>query len=457
MTAALWLPGMLLLHAALIATPAQAGVELRVEARPITDDIESFVRVTDDATGDPVEGLTVDDFTVTLDGVTISASTFTSPPAQSTQRVSIVFVMDYSNSVQDVARDAVESAVTNFINAMTNGDMAAIIKFNRTSGVVLVREFTEIDQSTGTQALIDAVTLDHPGTGSPVLDAINLATDHFVASASTLPPGPRAIILVSDGGNNNSRATQSAVVANANDNGLAIFTVGVGDIEQFGGLELLTSLAADTGAAYLPAPSDAEIEEAYVTISELLNSEYLLTIPFDAITDCNSHTLEVAVTDQATSGSATFARCDTTPDPFSFADQTDVGRSVVLTSNTETITGIDAPARITVAGGQYSIGCSDTFVTDEGTISENETVCVRHTSSSGFSTTQNTTLTVGGVSSTFTSTTAAEPPPAASGGGGGATGIATLFLGLAALVFRRRRQSSVPESIPAVPAIASEA
>src|SRR6185295_18211537 len=45
------------------------------------------------------------------------------------------------------------------------------------------------------------------------------------------------------------------------------------------------------------------------------------------------------------------------------------------------------------------------FTTDPGTISDGQTVCVRHSASSANSTTVNTTLTVGGVSDTFTTTT----------------------------------------------------
>jgi len=46
---------------------------------------------------------------------------------------------------------------------------------------------------------------------------------------------------------------------------------------------------------------------------------------------------------------------DTTPDAFSFTPVTGVAPSSMQTSNTVTITGINAPAAVTVAGGTYSI------------------------------------------------------------------------------------------------------
>lgn len=98
---------------------------------------------------------------------------------------------------------------------------------------------------------------------------------------------------------------------------------------------------------------------------------------------------------------------DTTPNAFSFINQTNVAVSTVVTSAAVTITGIDAAAAISVTGGTYSIGCGATFTNAPGTISNNQSVCVRHTSAATASTATNTGLTVGGVVGGFTSTTAA--------------------------------------------------
>lgn len=98
---------------------------------------------------------------------------------------------------------------------------------------------------------------------------------------------------------------------------------------------------------------------------------------------------------------------DTTPAAFSFADQAGVATGSEITSAPVTITGIDAAAAVTVAGGTYSVGCTATYVSTPGTIGNGQTVCVRHTSAATAATATNTTLTVGGVSDVFTSTTAA--------------------------------------------------
>lgn len=97
---------------------------------------------------------------------------------------------------------------------------------------------------------------------------------------------------------------------------------------------------------------------------------------------------------------------DTTPAAFTFVDQTGVATSSEITSAPVAITGIDAAATVTVAGGTYSVGCTATYVSTAGTIGNNQTLCARHTSSAAAATATHTTVTVGGVSDTFTSTTA---------------------------------------------------
>jgi hypothetical protein len=101
---------------------------------------------------------------------------------------------------------------------------------------------------------------------------------------------------------------------------------------------------------------------------------------------------------------------DTTPDPFSFTDQTGVTRSAVVTSSAITVQGIDAAASITVTGGEYDINGSDSFTTSSGTVNNGDTVRARHTASASYSTATNTVITIGGsTSDTFTSTTEADP------------------------------------------------
>lgn len=102
------------------------------------------------------------------------------------------------------------------------------------------------------------------------------------------------------------------------------------------------------------------------------------------------------------------ALADTTPDPFSFVDQSGVALSSMITSDPVTITGIDAASAITVTGGTYSIN-GGAFTSDPGTVESGDEVRARHTSSASYSTATNTVVTIGGVSDTFRSLTLADP------------------------------------------------
>lgn len=131
---------------------------------------------------------------------------------------------------------------------------------------------------------------------------------------------------------------------------------------------------------------------------------------------------------------------DFVPNAFGFTTQTGVAPNAVLTSEAVTIGGLGHQTAISVRGGEYSLGCTNSFTGAPGEISNGQSVCLRHTSAAGYSASVTTTLTIGGVSGSFTSTTAAAP--ASGGGGGGALGV----LGVGALFglagWRRRQRGS---------------
>ena len=105
------------------------------------------------------------------------------------------------------------------------------------------------------------------------------------------------------------------------------------------------------------------------------------------------------------------ATVDSTPNSFDFTNQTGVTRSSTRTSaNTVTIAGMDsgASATVTVSGGTYSKN-GGSYSSSNTTASNGTTFTLRHTSSSSYSTSVTTTLTVGGVSGSFVSTTEAAP------------------------------------------------
>jgi hypothetical protein len=99
---------------------------------------------------------------------------------------------------------------------------------------------------------------------------------------------------------------------------------------------------------------------------------------------------------------------DTTPDAFAFTDQTEVTPSSVCTSHPITVSGIDAPAAISVSGGDYSIN-GGAFTSAPGSVSNADQVRARVTASASWSTGVTATVTIDTVSDGFTATTSAAP------------------------------------------------
>lgn len=98
---------------------------------------------------------------------------------------------------------------------------------------------------------------------------------------------------------------------------------------------------------------------------------------------------------------------DTTPNAFSFTATTAAERSTIQVAADITIAGINSAAPISINGGSYRIN-SGAYTSAAGTVNTGDTVTVRHTSSSSFSTAVTNTLTIGGVSAGFMSTTEAQ-------------------------------------------------
>jgi hypothetical protein len=134
-----------------------------------------------------------------------------------------------------------------------------------------------------------------------------------------------------------------------------------------------------------------------------INAGQSVTLRMTASSSCATTTsVTVTIASVARSFSVTTIPCDTTPDALQlFVPQAFAEPGSVRTSNTITVTGINAPIPISVVGGSYSIGCTASFTTAPGTIANNGTVCVRQTASMSENTLTSATLTVGPFSQPF--------------------------------------------------------
>ena len=140
------------------------------------------------------------------------------------------------------------------------------------------------------------------------------------------------------------------------------------------------------------------------------NGTCTLTVTFTpgASSTAKAGSLALGFNSQTIALSGTGVAPDSTPDAFTFTASTGVVNGAVATSNTVTITGINTPASISVAGTATGHQCSiagGAWGTCSGTISNNQTIAVRHTTSSSYATSTTSVLSIGGVSGTYTATT----------------------------------------------------
>jgi hypothetical protein len=196
-----------------------------------------------------------------------------------------------------------------------------------------------------------------------------------------LDPVPDAFAFASVNGVARGSLVQSAATTVTGFDGSLLATVTGGELSVNGGAFSSAAVAVDAGAS--------------------LRLRHTAAATFSTI---RTTTLEIGGI-SAEFRSETEA-ADTTPDAFAFASVSNVASSTTVDSGAVSVTGINAPAAISISNGGYSLD-GGAFTSAAGQVTAGQQVRVRHTSASAFSTSTTSTLTIGGVSAGFTSTTEA--------------------------------------------------
>lgn len=386
---------LVLLGTIAIAVPAHAEVGLRVQPHPIEAPIDAFVRVTEG--GEPVAGLTPADFSVTLDGAPVEYALTLPPNQDSAQKVSVVIVMRQSQA-------GPEGDFSPLIDQLDVGDFVSVVKFaavfdNPRLGGLWVLPFTEIDDGPGSAQILSFIQESHNLTaigGRFFFDGLMEGMSQFEMASATLPEGPKAIVTTACCGG--PRFSLSEVVARANAGGVSIFNMYNTGLATYPDVDAeQKALARSTGGIHVRG------RNAIASMGSWLRDGYRVTIPHAAIGDCGWHKLGITVGGE--SRSASFSRCDSTPEPFVLRDIYDADVSKRVRARV-VITGIETPAQVRVSGGQYSVGCTTTYTTEPGRVRPGQAICVRHITAASGGQEVATFLVVGGVSEWFTSTTA---------------------------------------------------
>jgi VWFA-related protein len=239
--------------------------EVKTDGCGINPKVLNLLVSVTDSSGIPIDALTDSNFTIFENGVQKAVTYLTHPIVNSP--VSVALVLDYSMSLESSERDAMETASKSFISLLqANIDEASIIKFALTIGSTT--PFTS-DQG----ALYSAIDAPYPeATGGTVLYEAAFAA---IDVTSTRNNDRRAIIILSDGYDEESAFTLNAVIARSIEKGIPVFTITY--MNSFMPKpEIMQQLAQSTGGEAFVASTSADMQAIYSKISTILSHQYLI-------------------------------------------------------------------------------------------------------------------------------------------------------------------------------------
>jgi VWFA-related protein len=240
------------------------GKALRVTVNQVSTDscpslLELLIAVAD-KDGNPISGLDNNNFVLSEDGVPKDISSV----VEHTQLpVSVALVLDVSGSMSGFLTD-VKNESKAFIDLLNSDDAASISTF--AADVQLEQSFTT--NKNVLKSAIDNVTL-RPDWGTLMYDALRSAIDNLVTQANS-----RAIILISDGidTGNGSFKTPAEATSYANEIGVTIFTIGIGDVNT----DAMSQLASNTGGQFFIAANTDQLAGIYQAIRNIITGRYTI-------------------------------------------------------------------------------------------------------------------------------------------------------------------------------------
>ncbi len=234
------------------AVPSAFRVAVRQVVLPVTA-LDPF--------GNPVPGLPGRSFHLFEDGVEQRLTYFAAEDAP----VSLGLIFDASGSMAKKIADS-RQAVSRFLRAGATGDEYFLIEFNDTPR--LTCDFTP--DPAEVEKRLPGIK---PGGWTALFDAVYLGVSRMRHSRN----GRRALLVLSDGGDNRSRYSRAETLDMIREADTAIYTIGL----SASGLtaectRLLKSLAEETGGQMFPVREVSDLPEAILKINHVLRNRYLL-------------------------------------------------------------------------------------------------------------------------------------------------------------------------------------
>jgi VWFA-related protein len=248
-------------------------------------DVAAYLTVMDEK-GKLEKDLGTGDFTVSEDGKEMKVD---SADIVGNEPIDILLLLDNSSSMNGGPIASARDAMREFIDDLGRDDNVAIVSFNDKSKTVI--DFTT-DHDKAKEKLDKVET--EARTGNCIYDA----TYNAIEMMANQPMGRRAIVLLTDGKDENYEG-KSCSVHNIDDvtdlatewgTRVPIDTIGLGDGVDEKALERMATL---TGGRYRKAEKHADLAEKFNDLSNQLENEYVLH--YTSTGSPGEHTLLVGV------------------------------------------------------------------------------------------------------------------------------------------------------------------
>ena len=178
-------------------------------------------------------------------------------------------LVDASNSIRDRFKFEQEAA-TEFLNSIVRPkqDLAFVIGFDSTPEVT--QDFTS-----DTEKLSNGVRMLRPGGGTALFDAVYYACRDKLMKQKDRSTVRRAIILVSDGDDNQSHSTLSEAIEMAQRAEVIIYTISTSTSNtEDRGDKVLRKLSENTGGRAFSPFKIQDVSDAFREIQDELRSQY---------------------------------------------------------------------------------------------------------------------------------------------------------------------------------------
>ena len=250
------------------------------------DEVNVVFTVTDKR-GKFVTDLTKDDFQVLDDKK--PAQSIRSFRAETNLPLRVGLLIDASNSIRDRFKFEQEAAIEFLNQIVRQQDEAFVVGFDTTPEVT--QNFTN-----STEALAKGVRMLRPGGGTALYDAVYYACrDEIMAKDKGKYETRRAIILLSDGDDNQSRVSRDEAVEMAQKAEVIIYTISTNTSGQkLKGDKVLEYFAEETGGrAFFPFKIQ-DVSDAFSQIQDELRSQYALSYkPADLQMNGKYHSIQI--------------------------------------------------------------------------------------------------------------------------------------------------------------------